>query len=81
MVRVSRDEMAKWYPVFDRNDRIYRGEKIADDEDKKAELRKAPQKFVLPVSFSQIDTFRSFLLAVLNERDYFYELGGTGIRR
>lgn len=78
LVRLSRDEMRKYYTQWDRNDRIYRGEKIADEEDRKAELRKAPGKFIMPVSYAQINTFVSFLQAVLNQRDYFFELGGTG---
>jgi hypothetical protein len=79
LVKLSRDEMARYYNNWDRNDRVYRGEKIADEEDKQAAKRKAPQKFVMPVSYAQINTFVSFLLAVLNQRDYFFELGGSGV--
>ena len=79
LVKLSRDEMSRYYSNWDRNDRIYRGDKIPDAEDLKAELRKAPLKFVLPVSYSQINTLVAFFLAVLNQRDWFYELGGTGV--
>lgn len=78
LIKLSRDEMVKYYDQWEVNDNIYRGIKQMDEADRAAVKRKAPVKFVMPVTYSQINTFVSFFLAVVNQRDYFYELGGTG---
>lgn len=78
LLKISRNEMVKYYDQWEKNDMIYRGLKVPDEADFAAAKRKAPVKFVMPVTYAQINTFVSFFLAVLNQRDYFYELGGTG---
>lgn len=79
LVKISRDEMSRFYDDWDCNDRVYRGIKKQDEDDKMANKRKAPGKFVLPITYTQINTFVSFALSVFNQRDYFYELSGTDI--
>jgi hypothetical protein len=79
LLRLSRAEMNKYYDQWEANDMVYRGLRIPDDKDKAAQQRKEPVKVVMPVSKAQISTFVSFFMEVLNQKDYFYELGGTGI--
>jgi len=79
LVRLSRNAMKYYYDMWDRNDAVYRGDKKIDESDKLALKRNEPSKFILPATFSQVQTFVSFCMSVYNQRDYFYELDGTGI--
>lgn len=79
LVKISRDEMARYYDGWDTNDRIYRGVRTPDEDDKMASKRKEPMKFILPISYTQANTFIAFALSTFNQRPYFYELAGTGI--
>lgn len=79
LVRMSRTTMKDYYPLWDRNDAIYRGERLPDTSDQKAMRRNEPAKVFVPLTQSQTQTFVSFATMVLSQRDYFYELGGRGI--
>lgn len=78
LVRMSRSTMKDYYPLWDRNDAIYRGERLPDLADQKAGKRNEPAKVFVPLTQSQVQTFVSFATMVLSQRDYFYELGGRG---
>lgn len=78
LVRMSRSAMKDYYPLWDRNDSIYRGERLPDESDRKAIKRNEPSKVFVPLTQSQVQTFVSFAAMVLSQRDYFYELGGRG---
>jgi len=79
LVQISRDEMSRYYDDWDINDRVYRGHKEIDESDKMAAKRKEPAKFILPITYTQVNTFVAFALSVLNQKPYFYELSGTGV--
>lgn len=79
LVKVSRDTMKDYYDRWDRADRVYRGERYVDDQDKKAIARGEPAKVIVPLSFAQVQTFVAACTSMYTQRDYFYELGGTGI--
>jgi len=79
LVQISRDEMSRYYDGWDRNDRIYRGERGPDEDDKMAAKRKEPMKFILPITYTQVNTFVSFALSVFNQNPYFYQVAGTGV--
>lgn len=79
LVRMSRSTMKDYYPLWDRNDAIYRGERMPDLADQKAMKRNEPAKVFIPLTQSQVQTFVSFATMVLSQRDYFYELGGRGL--
>jgi hypothetical protein len=78
LMRMSRSTMKEYYPLWDRNDAIYRGERAADESDIKARKRNEPAKVFVPLTQSQVNTFVSFSTMMLTQRDYFYELGGRG---
>ena len=76
-LKLSRVEMVRHYPDWDRHDMVYRGERQADSEDVKASERKEPMKMIVPLTYQQVQTFVSFCYGVFNQRDYFYELAGA----
>lgn len=76
-LKLSRVEMVRHYPDWDRHDQVYRGERYPDDDDVKARERKEPMKMIVPLTYQQVQTFVSFCYGVFNQRDYFYELGGA----
>jgi hypothetical protein len=78
LVRMSRRTMSGFYPMWDRNDSVYRGERTWDEQDRKAKKRNEPEKVYVPMTHSQIQTFVSFATMLLSQRDFFFELGGTG---
>jgi len=75
---MSRSQMAKNYDQWDRYDQVYRGERQADAQDKKAEVRGEPTKLILPLTFGQVQTFVAFGHQLYNQRDYFYETIASG---
>lgn len=78
-LKLSRVEMVRHYPDWDRHDQVYRGERYPDDEDAKARERKEPMKMIVPLTYQQVQTFVSFCYGVFNQRDYFYELAGASV--
>lgn len=79
LVSMSRNVMKTFYDQWDRNDQVYRGERPADTDDKQAVKRNEPAKVYVPLTHSQVQTFVSFTVMMLTQRDYFYELSGSGI--
>lgn len=78
LVKMSRDTMVGYYPIWDRNDMTYRGERCIDEADRKALARNEPAKVIVPLSYSQVQTFVAFCSMLYTQRDYFYELNGSG---
>lgn len=76
---MSRNTMKDYYSLWDQNDSVYRGERCTDDKDKKAMKRGEPAKVYVPLTHSQIQTFVSFAVMMLTQRDYFFELSGSGV--
>jgi hypothetical protein len=79
LVSLSRNVMKTFYAQWDRNDRVYRGERNVDEADVKALKRDEPAKVYVPLTHAQVQTFVSFLVMMLTQRYYFYELSGTGV--
>jgi len=79
LVSLSREEMRKYYDTWDANDLSYRGLRKQDREDKNALRKGGTEKFVMPITYAQVNTFVAFAMSVYNQRDFFYELGGTGV--
>ncbi len=79
LVKMSRQTMSRQYPVWDAADRTYRGERYVDTADKKALARGEPAKVIVPMSYTQVQTFTSFMVGLFTQRDYVFEIDGTGI--
>lgn len=78
LVKLSRDEMKKNYDRWDYFDQVYRGERVPDQQDKLARQRGEPEKLIIPLTFGQMQTFVAFGHSLYNQRDYFYEMEGSG---
>jgi hypothetical protein len=70
--------MCPFYPIWDKNDMVYRGERRLDEADRKALGRGEPAKVIVPLSYSQVQTFVAFCSMLYTQRDYFYEMEGSG---
>jgi hypothetical protein len=79
LVKMSRDTMKDYYPMWDRNNDVYQGKRTPDEQDRKAEKRKEPGKVFVPLTHAQVQTFVSFGVTLMTQRDYFFELEGSGI--
>jgi hypothetical protein len=78
LVNISRGDMSSCYDRWDRNMDIFKGYRAKDDDDQKSEQRKEPVKMVVPVSFSQIQTFVAFCMSLYTQREKFFELLPVG---
>lgn len=78
LIKISRNEMSKYYDQWDYFDQVYRGERKVDVKDLKARSRGEPEKLIIPLSYSQVETFTSFGYATYNQRDNFYDLIASG---
>ena len=77
LISLSRRKMASFYPAWDNNDRVYRGIQGLDPADKKAAERKEPVKMIVPLSYSQVQTFVSFCYSLYTQREHLFELLGV----
>jgi hypothetical protein len=70
--------MTKKYSAWDKQNDIYRGRVTLTKEDREAQRHGEPTKFIVPMSFAQIQTFVSFIFLLLTQKQRFYELNATG---
>jgi hypothetical protein len=78
LLQQSRSDMSQYYDTWDANDDAYRATRNKDPEDVKAEQKGGPVKMVVPLTYAQVETFRTFCLGQYFQRDLFYELEATG---
>ena len=78
LLQMSRTEMKKYYDQWDYFDQVYRGERKVDQQDVKARARGEPEKMIIPLTFSQVETFCSFGYSTFNQRDTFYSFIASG---
>lgn len=78
LVEMSRAYMYRFYVVWDQNDQVMRGERRADETDRKAAQRGEPPKLTLPFTYEQVQTFIAYFFMLFTQRDKFFELEGTG---
>lgn len=74
LVGMSRRRMKNYYDQWRRADAVYRCKLKADEEDRKANERKEPVKGVIPLTFSQVQTFQAFCYTLYTQREYIFEL-------
>ena len=77
-MKVSCEAMHHLWQSWDQHDQIYRGYRIRDRDDARAINEKEPPKIIVPITYAQIQTALSFLLATFSQRDNIYELRGRG---
>src|SRR2546421_2954009 len=76
LVTMSRRKMEGYYARWDRNDELFRSIRPRDIEDVKARERGEPEKLVVPIAFSQAETFVAFCYSLYTQRDRIFELEG-----
>ncbi len=74
----SRSVMGKEYSRWRRNLEIYKGNIPADEDDEDAREVGEPEKFPIPLSFAQVQTFVAFAFLLLQQNRRFYEFEPTG---
>jgi hypothetical protein len=77
LVDMSRRAMSKYHSTWDNNNDVYRGFRPQDKNDVKAKERGEPTKMVVPVTYSQAQTFTAFVFALYTQRERMFELSGT----
>lgn len=74
----SRDIMGKEYARWRRNLSVYRGEMPRNENDLEAEEVGEPERFVVPMSFAQVQTFVAFCFLLMQQNRRFYEFEQVG---
>lgn len=74
----SRGAIGKNYTKWDRNISVYRGNRLRDEMDLQAADANEPEKFVVPLSYAQVQTFTSFGFLLLRQNDTFFEMKASG---
>lgn len=80
LVKLSRESMTQYYADWDARDQTYRGKRKEDKEDKRAKEVGAPVKLVVPLTYSQVQTFIAFCTSLYNQRPQMFELQGNNLR-
>lgn len=78
LVDMSRAEMSRYYDRWDKAIQVYKGEMWPDEEDREAKSRKEPMKAVMPIVYSQVNTFVAFCITLYTQREKFFELVPIG---
>jgi hypothetical protein len=78
LVEMSRRKMSEFYADWDHNDTVYRGRTNPDKQDAQAKDRGEPTKMIIPLTYSQINTFVAFCVSLYTQRERLFELVGTG---
>jgi hypothetical protein len=78
MHKASRGKMATRFENWDQNLRIYKGISSRDQEDLEARKNREPEKFVVPMTYTQVQTFVTFAFLLYKQNQYFYEFLAQG---
>jgi hypothetical protein len=73
-MKCARSAMADRYETWDRQHEIYRQQRVADKEDRRAYEQGKPVKMIVPLTFAQINTLVSFFKMLYTQNSRFYEL-------
>lgn len=76
--KMSRAQMKKRFKAWDRNLKVYKGEMDRTTADYEAAANNEPERFVVPLSYSQIQVAVTFCILQLTSKKYFYELEPVG---
>jgi hypothetical protein len=74
----SRGVMGKEYGRWKRHLKTFKGERPADREDMESAEDGTPEKFVVPLTFAQVQTFASFCFLLFNQKPKFFETEQVG---
>lgn len=78
-IKSSRAYMQKFYSTWENRHNIYRSYRTDDKADEKATAEGRPKKQVIPMTYAKIQTFKSFVMAVIMQRPKVFELDAQGV--
>mgnify|MGYP003643381798 CR=1 FL=1 len=78
LVLMSMTAMSQFYDEWDSAQDAYAGVSRQKKADKTAEERGEPTHLVVPLTYAQVQTFIAFAMNLLQQREHFFELEGTG---
>lgn len=78
LVKLSSSAMSDHYDSWDAAQDAYGGKVPRKKDDKTAEERGEPTTLVIPLTYAQVQTFIAFAMNLLQQREHFFELEGTG---
>jgi hypothetical protein len=76
LIQMSHSAVAENFERWDQANRVYRARRDPDKDDKRAAERDEPVKMAVPVSYSQVETFVSFVAALYDQKRLPIELEG-----
>lgn len=80
LIRSSRNYMQTFYTTWEDRHNIYRSYRNDEDRnDKKAKEEGRPAKQVIPMTYAKVQTFVSFVMAIVTQRKRVFELDATGV--
>lgn len=78
LIKSSRSRMAEKYEAWDRQQELYNSRRPMDNQDQKLREQGVPAKFVVPLTFAQVQTWVSFCMLLFSQNKRFFELSPTG---
>lgn len=78
MLKFSRGKMKGQNARWDRNLKVWRGERCPDEKDIDASENDEPEKMVIPTSYSQTMTFVTFAFMLYTQNQPLFRMGPTG---
>ncbi len=78
-IKTSRSYMSTFYQTWEDRHDIYRSYRQDDKADEKASKEGRPKKQVIPMTYAKIQTFKSFVMAVITQRPKVFELDAMGV--
>ena len=78
LVKQSRSKMADRYDSWDRQHSVYLSRLPVDKGDRQNIEQGIPAKFIVPLTFAQVQTFVSFCFLLFGQNKRFFELEPTG---
>jgi hypothetical protein len=79
LVRSSRNYMQTFYSTWEEWHNIYRSYRCEDKNDVKAKEEGRPSKQVIPMTYAKVQTFVSFVMAIMTQRQRVFELDAQGV--
>jgi len=74
MLKYSRSKIKKKYNQWDKNLKIFKGERLRDEEDLEAAANSEPEKLIVPTSYTQSMTFATFAYMLLKQNETFFPI-------
>ena len=78
MLRRSRGSMKTHFPRWNRNQSVFKGERVADEGDREAMANDEPAKLTVPLTYTQVMTWVTFTFMLYKQSATFFQLDADG---